>query len=647
MRVVAGLVVVLFGVVAGAQQTRVEGHRATTPPSIDGVVDDGGEWAGVPAFGGLRDFVTGNAAPEEGRFWIAYDKDFIYFAARLSDSQPSTIKATEYRTNVSVDGDDNVQLFVDLSGSLADFNAFSINPRGATDIQLAGGRAAKREWQGEFLARARVTETGWECEARIPWQIMRLPSSGVRDVRFTCVRSHKRTARDYTTAFAANQSFQNAGFWTGVEIPKTRVDRSILLLPYSYLGYGEEEGPIVNSGIDLKTRVTEEIPAVVSINPDFRNIENQILSLDFSRFERLAGETRPFFQEGIQYFNSALFASQRIKGFDAGLNVHGKLTDTLSFGVMDTATFGTTNNLVTNFSFDPDPNNSFRVTTTSQMKEAENNNSYLVRYSRQMGPLGLFLRTMGTKDSLVGNGIYNTALVFYNVGPFNSYAQWDATSADFLPRLGFAPETDYKGIAYGAAYSKPVDWGTITEAGISLNALDYKTFGGDPYRDQYNAAINLALKDGTAIDLVGDWETFMGSEDHYYQVALRRPRNDPYNYLALDFQVGEFTSIYYQSMAVRGAWRPSQQLQLTGSVQIADFGTRSEQAIVGFNYDLGGDQSVSGRMVRRDNDWNAYVALRRSGNKGTEYFLILGDPNASRFQSSLILKVTMPFTIKG
>jgi hypothetical protein len=100
-------------------------------------------------------------------------------------------------------------------------------------------------------------------------------------------------------------------------------------------------------------------------------------------------------------------------------------------------------------------------------------------------------------------------------------------------------------------------------------------------------------------------------------------------------------------MAVRGAWRPSQQLQLTGSVQIADFGTRSEQAIVGFNYDLGGDQSVSGRMVRRDNDWNAYIALRRSGNKGMEYFLIVGDPNASRFQSSLILKVTMPFTIKG
>jgi hypothetical protein len=254
---------------------------------------------------------------------------------------------------------------------------------------------------------------------------------------------------------------------------------------------------------------------------------------------------------------------------------------------------------------------------------------------------------MGTKDSVVGDGIYNTALLYYNIGPFNWYAQWDATSADFLPRLGFAPETDYKGFAYGAGYAKPVEWGSIVEAGVSLNAIDYKTFDGDPYRDQYSAAINLALKDGTAIDLFGDWETFMGSEDHYYQIALRRPRNNPYNFLALDYQVGEFTSVYYQSMAVRGAWRPNQRLQLTGSVQIADFGTRSEQAIVGFNYDLGRDQSVSGRMVRRDNDWNAYVALRRSGNKGTEYFLILGDPNASRFQSSLILKVTVPFTIKG
>ena len=220
------LAIAVSALCAAQQPARVQGVAISTPPTIDGVIDESGEWGTVPSFGGLLDIVTGERTPEEGKFWIAYDTDFIYFAAKLTDSQPGAIKATEYRTNVSVGGDDNVQLYVDLSGSLADFNGFHINPRGATDIQLAGGRAAKREWQGEFFARARITESGWEAEARIPWQIMRLPGSGKRDLRFACVRSLKRNGRDYTTAFAANQSLQNAGHWTSVEVPKTKVDRT-------------------------------------------------------------------------------------------------------------------------------------------------------------------------------------------------------------------------------------------------------------------------------------------------------------------------------------------------------------------------------------------------------------------------------------
>jgi hypothetical protein len=31
-----------------------------------------------------------------------------------------------------------------------------------------------------------------------------------------------------------------------------------------------------------------------------------------------------------------------------------------------------------------------------------------------------------------------------------------------------------------------------------------------------------------------------------------------------------------------------------------------------------------------------------SGNRGAEYFLILGDPNASTFQRALVFKVSVP-----
>jgi hypothetical protein len=83
-------------------------------------------------------------------------------------------------------------------------------------------------------------------------------------------------------------------------------------------------------------------------------------------------------------------------------------------------------------------------------------------------------------------------------------------------------------------------------------------------------------------------------------------------------------------------------LQLTGTYQVVQHGDTERQAILSANYDLGSDRSISGRAVMQGDDWNAYIAYKRSGNAGMEYFVILGDPNAQKFRSSLILKVTYP-----
>ena len=72
------------------------------------------------------------------------------FAAQLKESDPRAIRATEYRTNVGLSGDDYVELDLDLSGSMSAVNSFQINPLGGNNIQIAGGRAAKREWLGRL-----------------------------------------------------------------------------------------------------------------------------------------------------------------------------------------------------------------------------------------------------------------------------------------------------------------------------------------------------------------------------------------------------------------------------------------------------------------------------------------------------------------
>src|SRR5579871_4171901 len=339
----------------GADAPVLPGYRMTTPPKIDGIIDST-EWANAPTGKGGFDNQDGHPAPEPMQFWLAYDDAYVYFAARLGDRDPKSIHALQYQTNVDLSGDDNVQLYLDLNGSLADFNVFGINSRGATSLSLAGGRADKREWSGEFVARGRVTETGWEVEARIPWQMMRLPRAGTRNIRFNVVRFLPRDQRSYAFTYAQFGHQAETPVWQSVPIPGQQQARTLKLLPYIYAGYDANSGAVFNSGLDAKTELTDRITLVGTINPDFRNIENQILSLDFSRFERLVAESRPFFQEGSQFMNSAIYASQLITSVDAGLNAYGRLNDRTSFGLIDTSRFGNRvgeNDFVSNVSFDP------------------------------------------------------------------------------------------------------------------------------------------------------------------------------------------------------------------------------------------------------------------------------------------------------
>ncbi|RYG36080.1 hypothetical protein EON81_10815, partial [bacterium] len=276
-----GPVVFIAACQASAQTPTYPGVRLATPPVIDGKVEEA-EWAGATVVRGLVDTNNNTPAPDAAVFRMAYDERYIYIAAVLADSDPKSIRAVEFRTNVDVSDDDSVEFGIDPTNSLAESNGFSFNSRGATNVNLAGGRAAKREWLGDFISRGRVTENGWEAEARIPWSILRLPGKGKRDVRFNFYRFTPRTNRVFAHAFTDNGKQANTPIWQGVDLPAPTVDRSIKLLPYFYGGYDPDSGTVANAGLDLKTPLTDQIQLVGSINPDFRNIENQILSLDFS-----------------------------------------------------------------------------------------------------------------------------------------------------------------------------------------------------------------------------------------------------------------------------------------------------------------------------------------------------------------------------
>lgn len=609
------------------------------------------EWAGsaVQSTVGF-DSQTGASGTEGGEYRLAYDDKFIYFAARLTDSKPGQIQAIQFRPNAGFGGDDFCGLAIDPFGTLADLNRFEINPLGTTNIRVNGGRAAKREWLGEMEAKARRTETGWEAEAKIPWSVMRLPHAGLHDMRFHFYRYMRRTQRVTTTENLANGQNVRMATWTGVTLPEISRPKTLNLLPYGYGGYEDREGVVANAGLDFKYGINEDLDLIGSVNPDFRNIENQVLNLDFSYFERLAGETRPFFLEGADYFRTSmdapLFVPQRIQSFDSGLKTYGKVTPKTQVAVLNTEDFGVQDATVGNVRQSLGPRTDLTIAGTRLSRpDLLNEGSYL-GFSHGFGRYGMFLQHEGTTDSKEGQGRRTNAGLNYGKDGLGVGMEWVEVTPNFLPRLGFAPRRDYRGMSTGLGYTKVVPRGSLMEFGFNGGVQKYERFNGDNFSEGFNLNGSLTFRDATDVDFGYSRDHFGTNHDELAYLDIENPRGDLYHNCDVGVRTGRIAGKRYLSVSQRIAFRPLPRLQINASHQSLTHFRDSEQAIINANFDMNQSDSVSGRLVRTDSHLNWYLSFRRSGNKGNEYYVILGDPNAQSFRTSLVLKAVFPLTIR-
>ncbi len=625
---------------SGAPQ--INAFRIGTPPVIDGVIDEKTEWKDVPDFDGLVDQLTGAPSPEAAHFWLAYDREFIYFAARMEDSKPDQIRAVEYRSNVAFTGDDSVALTIDLSGSLADFSTFTINPKGATTLAIAGGRAAKREWLGEFQAKARITSAGWEAEAKIPWKILPIPGRGKRNARFNVSRFIARLQDTYSYTYTGGGQTALTPIWREVDMPSEKNARKLMMLPYVYTGYDKDTGIVADAGLDVKAPISDRVNLVGTISPDFRNLENQLLSLDFSRFERLVPEARPFFLEGSNYYTTAIYASQRIANFDTGLNIYGKADDKTSFGLLETADFGNENDLVLNTTRQFDANTSVRVTATSKETPGFHNDAFMIRGTKAYGPIAWSARYTGSEDTDLGRGHTTSFGGSYNFKEWSAYLFHESASANYNPALGFIQEVDFKGPEVGFAYTKTLTKGSLLGYGYAADLLEYQHFEGGFYRRDWDFNANLTTRKGLKVTYAHDQPNFEGQKDNLESLTFMFPSTNPYRNLSVGSDWGTQAVLPYHTARVKAAYRTLGKLDLSLTYQGVDYLGFTDQVILTANYDMGHDRALSGRIVKQGSTIDPYIAYRRSGNAGAEYFLILGNPNTTQFKTALVLKVTYP-----
>lgn len=147
----------------------VQGHKATSPPTIDGVVDDA-EWAGAAVATGFLQYLPqrGEPASQPTEALLAYDNQTLYVAFRVYDDRQPTAQLT--RRDAQLLDDDAVVVVLDTHGDRQSAYYFITNLLGTqADGRIADdGRTVDGSWAEPGGPRPAVPTTDGPPSWRFP-----------------------------------------------------------------------------------------------------------------------------------------------------------------------------------------------------------------------------------------------------------------------------------------------------------------------------------------------------------------------------------------------------------------------------------------------------------------------------------------------
>ena len=323
---IAGLCILLMGQTFALQTDKREVHavKVTTPPVIDGVVDDA-VWQDVDI---ARDFYrfepeSGGPAPVQTDIRFLYDDEALYISAVCWEPEPGKI----LRQLGKRDDDDAVSDWIGVW--ISPFNdganevSFLVTAAG---VQIDRKHAPNMEddsWNPVWASEISLNEDNWSTEMAIPFSQLRFPSKalqvwGVNMVRY---RALQREVYTWTELDKSQDNYaQQAGLLLGIKNIETPLRLSFT--PYAaasieHFPFNEQGksnfSTLYRGGMDLKYGINESFTLDITLIPDFGQVQSDNEVLNLSPYELQYSENRSFFNEGTQLLHKAgLFYTRRV-----------------------------------------------------------------------------------------------------------------------------------------------------------------------------------------------------------------------------------------------------------------------------------------------------------------------------------------------
>jgi uncharacterized protein DUF5916/cellulose/xylan binding protein with CBM9 domain len=318
----------LFGTTAisGDNPRSVRAVRVTTPPRIDGMLDDEVWKLAEPASGFIqRDPEEGKPASERSEIRILYDDEALYFSCIFYDAEPDKIVARLTRRDNEIESDE-ASIRIDSYHDHQTGSEFTFNAAGVKIDKLQYDDADREDdsWDPVWYLQTRITDQGWCAEIKIPFRILRyrtgLPDTAENIWGLNLLRYISRKQEEERWAFTPKSQsgfISRYGHLTGLRgLPDPR---QIEVLPFvtgkqSYDpatgNRDRREQASGDAGLDLKYGLSSNLTIDATFNPDFGQVEADPAVLNLSTFETFYPEKRPFFIEGTQILHFTTFGDQ-------------------------------------------------------------------------------------------------------------------------------------------------------------------------------------------------------------------------------------------------------------------------------------------------------------------------------------------------
>lgn len=297
------------------------------PIRIDGQLDEA-VWQN-PGYSGFiqSEPKDGSQPTEKTTVRFAFDKNSLYVAAELSDSQPGEIVSRLGRRDDFVDSDWFI-FSVDPYFDRRSGYKFAVNPAGSIcDWVLYNDEEEDLTWDGIWQSKTKKTASGWTVEMRIPFHQLRFKKKDTYTWGVNVHRIIKRKNEEDVLAWVAKEdSGYVSRFFLLEGLHDIDPGRKIELAPYgmSKLAFSPDEpgNPFktgsdfsADVGLDVKVGLQSNLTLDASVNPDFGQVEVDPAVINISDQETYYAEKRLFFIEGAGIFRFGGGGLNRMRAF--------------------------------------------------------------------------------------------------------------------------------------------------------------------------------------------------------------------------------------------------------------------------------------------------------------------------------------------